>query len=446
MTPAAQTAATDLTNYGLALTRLKASAEDTYQTLQNTPIFDSQVTPNFQAAIQANNAYYKERIRQTEAALAKETQGTEEYNTLETRIFELRRQRLIEEQRLQEVLSRIQIERTRSVQRAEQNALREISNAYQEYRQILTSVIEIQRQEAFGTFIETLRQQGLSFREIVPHAREYAEFLRQIAAIPRASSPDAQFGRVRTEIERTTESGRTLLSVLREVVQFHIASLDLDARIPIPEARDQAIDAQIAEAARGQQTLADIRQQALQQGREYLQQILTDEERDLQRSITDRARQYRQYANSIANLFTGLATGRIDSFEEVARQFIAQSLRIITRAFIEYQIQKRLDDTLTASKIANIQKVNKVSAAQQAAGLAGNLAGIPANIPGLSNISNLLAGGGLALGVSGLLFRSETSNLLNGIQDGISGFLENVGGQQEIIVRANIQKQSPNRR
>ena len=436
ISPAAETAVADLTNYGLALTRLKASAEDAYQTLKDTPIFDPQVTPNFQAAINASNAYYAERIRQAEAALEKEKQGTEEYNNLETRIFELRRQRLQEEQRLQETLSRIRIERTRSVQQAEQNALKDTSNAYREYRQILNSVIEIQQQAAFRTYIETLRQQGLTFREIVPHAREYAEFLRQIAAIPRASSPDAQYGRLRSEIEATTESGNDLLSVLRQIVQVTLPPLDIDARIPDPDARQQSIDERIAAEVRGQQTLNEIRQDAAEQGRQFLQQGILDEERAIQASLRKQARSYRQFANLVSNTFINLATGRAENFEQVATAFIQQSLRIVLRAYVEFQIQKRLDDTLTASKIANIQKVN---AAQQTGGLAGNLLG---NLPGIGNLGNLFSGGGLALGASALLFPSESRNLLGGVREEISGFLSNVAevpdrafGAQQVFLK-----------
>ena len=138
----------------------------------------------------------------------------------------------------------------------------------------------------------------------------------------------------------------------------------------------------------------------------------------------------------MSNLFTGVVTGRIDGFEAVAQQFLAQSLRIVARAFIEFQIQKSLDDQLTASKIANLQKV---AAAQGAGGLAGNLSGIG----GIGNLGNLFSGGGLALGASALLFPNESRNLLSGIKDEISGFLSNVadapdrafGAQQQVYLK-----------
>ena len=129
----------------------------------------------------------------------------------------------------------------------------------------------------------------------------------------------------------------------------------------------------------------------------------------------------------------------MQSFESVATAFIQQSIRIIARAFIEHQIRKRLDDALTASKIANIQKL----AAAQQAGI-----GLPGvgNLPGLGNIGNLgsaLSGGGAALGVSALLFPEQVKNLAGGITDTIGGLLANVASvpdkafapQQPIFVK-----------
>lgn len=435
ISPAVETAAADLTNYGLALARLKAEAEDAYQTLSDTAIFSPQLTPNFQSAIAASNAYYAERIRQAETALEQEKQGTEEYNTLETRIFNLRRQRLQEETRLRETLSQIRIERTRQVQLAEQNALQGTAAAYREYRQILNSVLELQRGADFRTYIDSLRQQGLSFQQIIPHAREYLEFLRQLNEIPARESPEGQYEAFRSEIQRTTESGNELLSVLRQIAREAGARFDLDARIPDPGVRQQQIDEQLAiQNAQGGRTLGDIQIEAYQEGAAFIrnlrQQENTAAERELQASLRRQARSYRQFSNLVSNTFVNLATGRAESFEQVATAFIQQSLRIVLRAYVEFQIQKNLDNTLTASKIANI---NKIAAAQQSAGLAGNLSSV-GNIPG---IGSLLSGVGLPIAVTAALFSSESSNLLSGIRGEISGFLDNIGGQQQPAVIEN---------
>ena len=381
-------------NYGLALAKLRANAEDTRNAL-NLSINPQQLTTGFQAALAASNAYYNARIANAQNALAQETAGTEAYNTLQTRIFELGRQRLQAERQ-------ITAENQRLLQQFSQERM-DAANA--------ASTAEVE-----------------GFKASAQAAKVYTDQLqRQIAAIPNISSPDAQYGNftseLRKDFEDTERQGRSLLSVMQQIANYAFAT-DLDERIPDPTVRGDAIDERIAAEARGQQTLTDIRQVSAEQGRQFLNRTLRSEERDIQRSVNARAREYRRFSNLVSNTFLDLATGRAQSFESTATEFIRQSLRIVLRAVVENQILKRLDDTLTASKIANIQRVN---AAQQAAGAGGlgNLAGL-GNLSGLGRLGGSLAGGGAALGISGLLFPEQIRNLTGGIADTIGGLLENV--------------------
>ena len=206
------------------------------------------------------------------------------------------------------------------------------------------------------------------FKAAAQAGKAYTDRLqRQIDAIPNISSPDAQYGnaftsQLRRDFEETERQGHSLLNVMRQIANYAFAT-DLDARIPDPIVRGAAIDERIAAEARGQQTLTDIRQAAGEQGRQFLNRVLRSEERDIQRSVNARARSYRQFTNLVSNTALDLATGRTQNFESVATAFVQQSLRIVLRAVLENQILKRLDDRLTASKIANI---NKIAAAQQA--------------------------------------------------------------------------------
>ena len=398
-------------NFSLALAKLRANAEDTRDALNNTGNAQ-QVTPNFQAALAASNAYYNERITQAQNALAQETQGTEAYNTLQTRIFELGRQRLHAERQI-----------TAENRRLQQQFLQERIDA--------------------ANAASTAEVDG--FKAAAQAGKDYTDQLRQqINAIPNISSPDAQYGnftsQLRKDFEETERQGRSLLSVMRQIANAAFAT-DLDARIPDPIVRGAAIDERIAAEARGQQTLTDIRQAAGEQGRQFLNRILRSEERDIQDSLRKQARSYRQFANLVSNTFINLATGRAQNFESVATAFIQQSLRIVLRAVVENQILKRLDDTLTASKIANI---NKIAAAQQASAAGVGSLNIPglANLPGLGNLGSSLSGGGAALGASALLFPSESRNLLGGIKDTIGNLLSNVAaapdrafGTQQVFLK-----------
>ena len=296
--------------------------------------------------------------------------------------------------------------------------------------------------------------------------RARVAFAQQLAAIPDIERPDAQYGKpltagLRQDFQETARQGRSLLRVMQAIANIAYRTdgaeripepldrgvaideripepLDrgvaIDERIPEPLDRGVTIDERIAEAARGAQTLTDIRHAAAEQGRQFLRQVHRSEERDTQQSLNVRAKHYQQFTNLVSNTFVGLAAGRTRSFESVATAFIEHSIRLISRAVIENQILKRLDDGLTAAKLANLRKVE---AAQQAGGI-GNVLG---QLPGLSPIGNLggaLSGGGLALGAASLLFPEQIRNLTGGIADTLKGVLENVS-HQPVVVKANIQ-------
>ena len=528
-----ETATTNTENFDLALAKLKATAEDARETLQNTLNFQP-VTPNFQAALAASNAYYDERIRRAEEALQKEKEGTNEFNALQVQIFELGRQRANAQRQLetdnqipipnfqqalaasndyynariakaQEALEKetqgsaaynqlqvqifelgrqrlqaerqINVESQRFIQQltqqrtdtataasnAEVEAFQSAALAGQGYARQLENIASIAQRRNFADYVNPLVAQGQSFdaaRQKVEAffnsisqrrdfaiadyvnplvaqgqsfdaARQKAEaFFKQIAAIPDAADPDAASGdftaQLRNDLEETERQGQGLLTVMREIASLSVGttSIDIEERIPDPSVRQKQIDDQIAAHVHGAQTLETIRQDAAEQGRTFLRGILRDEQREIQQNINASARQYRQFANVVSNTFLDLATGRVQSFEQVATEFIRQSLRIALRALVEFQLQKRLDDTLTASKIANIQKV---AAAQQVAGAGGlgNLAGL-GNLSGLGRLGSALSGGGAALGVSALLFPQEARNLTGGITDAIGGLLSSV--------------------
>ena len=401
----AETVAKNTENYALTLAKLRATAEDTRNAL-NISINPQQLAAGFQAALSASNAYYNARIANAQNALAQETAGTEAYNNLQTRIFELGRQRLQAERQ-------ITAENQRLLQQLSQQRI-DAANA--------ASDAEVE-----------------GFKAATQAAKAYTDqFRAQIDAIPRVSSPDAQYGnftsQLRQDFEETEQQGRSLLSVMLEITRLQFDRFDLDARIPDPDLRQTEIDERIAAEAQGAKTINTIRQDAAEQGRQFLERIRRDEQRDIQRSINASARQYRQFANLISNTFLDLATGRVESFQTVATAFIQQSLRIVLRAVVENQILKRLDDGFTASKIANI---NKIAAAQQAAS-AGGLG----NLPGLGRLGSALSGGGAALGVSALLFPQEIRNLTGGIADTIGGLIENVAsapdrtfGAQQVFLK-----------
>ena len=313
-------------NFSLTLAKLRAEAEETRHTL-TTAVDVQQVTPNFQAAIAASDAYAHARITAAQKIVDAEKEGSETYKQLQT--------------------------------------------VHTETFESVTADIQ--------TATETM--QGF------------------INATQLALQTQLVYDRHRRD---EADSG-SLFAEPRDVVP----------RIPRTQ-RTAPLD-----------TTPDIFAERLKQ--------IAEEERAVQQSLRRQTAAYRRFGNLVSNTFVTLATGRSEGFEQVATAFIQQSLRIIARAYVEYDIRKRLDSQLTASKLANIQRV---VTAQQAGELAGNGAGstgigslgnLLGNIPGLGNIGSLLSGGGAtALGVSALLFPQESNNLLQGIRDEIGGFIASV--------------------
>ena len=226
----------------------------------------------------------------------------------------------------------------------------------------------------------------------------------------------------------------------------------MEARGPDPVQRDAEFDKQIAEAAKFAETLETIRADAAQKGGAFVTALRLQqteaEEKAVQQSLRRQTAAYRRFANLVSNTFVNLATGRVENFQQVATAFIQQSLRIVARAYVESEIQKRLDDQLTAAKLANSRKVAAAQGVGGAGstGIGGNLGGIGnllGNIPGLGNIGSLLSGGGAALGASALLFPKESQNLLSGIKNEIGGLISSVaslpdksfGAKQQVFLK-----------
>ena len=290
------------------------------------------------------------------------------------------------------------------------------------------------RQE-FYQQVQAFQAMGLSFERASELAHQAVEFNRQLLFSYRDTTTQAEklaaahaetFDSVRSQINLATEGMREFI----DETQLAIDSLAVFDRNRLPETGQAS---PFDESRRAVPIIPrDQRTTPLDTSENEfgirLQQI-KEEEREVQRSLRQQERHYRQFANQVSRVFEGVATGRINSFSEVAKEFLTFSLRIVSRAVIENTILKNLDDTLTAHKIANIERLAAAQAGSS--GLGGGLGHI-------RGLSNLFSGGGLALGVSALLFPQESQNLLSGIRSEIGGFLENIGDSNEIVVKANI--------
>lgn len=409
-----------LETFSLTLAKLRAEAEATRRAL-TTAVSSESVTPNFQAALAASRAYYQARITQAQEALAKEQAGTEKYQALQTQIFEIGQQQLHAQRQLA-------AERARLIQQSTRERIAAATDA---------STVAVE-----------------SFQKSGDAAKAYATVGRTSAAVMRSAITPVErmravhtetFASVTADIQTANAALQAFIATQHLGVQtlqvFDRNRLDAAGRVsPFAETRDVVPRIPRVERTAPIDTTPDIYAERLQQ--------IAAEEKAVQQSLRRQTAAYRRFANLVSNTFVNLATGRAESFQQVATAFIQQSLRIIARAYVESAIQKRLDGQLTASKLANI---SRVAAAQRTGGLAGggatgNLGGIGSllgNIPGLGNIGSLLSGGGAALGASALLFPKESQNLLSGIKDEIGGLISSVaslpdksfGAKQQVFLQ-----------
>ena len=93
-------------NYSLTLARLKAEAEDARDTLSNTIDFQK-LGENYRAAIAASDEYYNRQIANAQAALAATEADSEEYQKIETDLFNLRRDQVEARKKLTEQASAV---------------------------------------------------------------------------------------------------------------------------------------------------------------------------------------------------------------------------------------------------------------------------------------------------------------------------------------------------
>ena len=155
-------ATTHMENFARTLAKLKANAEGTRDALTSVFTVQQVETPNFREAIAASDAYYNARIAKAKAALAQETQDSEASNQLQVQIFALERQRLQAQRQLE-------TDRQRLLENISQQRI-DAANA--------ASNAEVE-----------------GFKASTAAAKEYTDQLqRQIDAMPRISSPDAQYG------------------------------------------------------------------------------------------------------------------------------------------------------------------------------------------------------------------------------------------------------------
>ena len=438
LTPAVGNATTILANYSLEIAKLQATAED----LSNAQ--------DFQAAIAASNAYYNARIANAQTALAAETKGTEEYNKLETEIFQLRRQRLQAQQRLENEnqqgvarTAQLRIDAASRARQAEVEGFQAAARAGNIYVEALRSLDSVEQRRSFVALVDRLQAQGQSFRDAVREAEKYIQIITAIPSqVSRADIEQGKFNETlgKTDtildglISRQTAYAGAIGATLTLVRAFQRAQAEIDDRLEAGQSRAEQREQEVFENPPTGRNLGDVRREAGEEGAEFFRRQFQMQERELERSLNRQHREYQRFYTRIGDLAVSAAFGQVESFAEAAKQFIIQATRDLVRLAITRQVtaakEIAIDTAVTNARIANQRRlqnaITQTAAANQAsAGIGG------VSLPGLGSLSNFATGGGGALGIAGALFPTLFKNLFSGIgQNLIQPIAASIGGSE----------------
>ena len=247
-------------NYSLTLARLRATVEDSRDVLSET-IDPQQVEANFQQALQVSDAYYNAQIANAEAALAKEKEGSTEYQKIETNLFNLRREseqarskltteatdlREAEEKRVAEVAQDIterRIELAEMARAAEVAGFTAAARQGREYAEQLDELVTPSRRQAYIEIVESFQAQGLSLDEARRKAEPYYDLLLTIATPIEAA--DAAFGTFTSNlVQGANESADSIVNLMNAVnaLGTSIATRLPDARGALERAAQREAD------------------------------------------------------------------------------------------------------------------------------------------------------------------------------------------------------------
>lgn len=311
------------------------------------------------------------------------------------------------------------------IREAEAEAQLRITTVYQEtYAQLQEAV----NKPVFDAVVESFRNQGLSLQEATDEALKYAQVI-----LGNESALAGAIARGKTDIVDI------LALIDRTRASINAAAADLT------ELNAEGIGAQPENrfAPRTERTTPlDPEDNAGEFGRRLT--AIDEQEQAFEQSLRQQARLYQQFTRTLTSSLTQLVFEHDASFQEIAQAFIRQSTLMIARALLDYNIRKRLDDSLTASILANQERVNTAQQASALTTQASTASGFLGNLPGIGTLGNFLGGGGIALGAASVLFPNEISNLTSGISDTIGNLASTVaelpgrlvgGGEQRVFVQ-----------
>ena len=353
-------------NYSLALAKLKATAEDSSEVLSNT-IDPQQVEANYLQAVQASDAYYNARIANAEAALANETEGSKEYEKIETTLFNLRRDseqartklvaeaaddREQEEKRQTEATEKQTDARIASAERAraaEVAGFRVAAESGKAYAAQLSQIGSARQRQAYIEIVESFQAQGLSLDEARRRAEPYLAVLSAVSTPIQAA--DAAFGVFTSNLVQGANESASAIGSLMNAVN----ALGISIRENLPDTAGSLERSLLNEQRYFREnpigrTLPDIQQEAGQQGRQFVGRL--DE-----RAATEAQRESIQLYNDLSDATVDFTSSLIDlqaetnladrAFQDFFRDIWAFGIR---RFYCDFRYSYSTSQYFTASR------------------------------------------------------------------------------------------------
>ena len=293
-----------------------------------------------------------EEEQRTREAIARET--IEEAADLEVELFRIQddfnRDSLKAQQRYEQAKQQasartlsFRIDAARQARDIEIASFTTAAAAGQAYANTLRSITDTANRAAFQRLVDRLQDQGLSFQQALTEAQRYRDVISALSSTITAA--DSAYGQFNSTIGQTPTSQITrLLDGARQIGQLlDNQSGDLDARAAAGAASNQEREATVG----GSDVLGDLQQDARAQGVQFLNPSTGSADTGVSTLCSAGGTDNRRDALSriggrLADTFVTVITDGTASLQDLGREFLAFSARILARTVIEIAQQKTL--------------------------------------------------------------------------------------------------------
>ena len=299
-------------NYSLALAKLKAEAEDTRDALSDS-VNIQDINSNYQAALQASDAYYDSRINAAQEALAAAKEGSQEEQEIQVELFELLRGKaeaqlsLLErassrESAIRKRLTDARIDEAARAREVEVKGFEDAAKAGTSYAAQLRALRSVSQRQHFVDLVDSLQAQGLSLDEARAKASEFFESLNTIP--PVLTGIDAAYGEFSHTFQTESElSAQAVGNLVGRVLQLGDALGDISTdtldRLDSSLERDLLNEQRyFANLPSGGITIESDQQRAYQEGLAFIDRLFARQDREAEIAVREASQEFHELVST----------------------------------------------------------------------------------------------------------------------------------------------------